>query len=61
MQEITLNLRFQANALRALQEAMESYLIDLMEDSNLCPVHAKCVMIMPKDMQLALRIREEKL
>ena len=60
-QEITPDLRFQVNALRALQEATESYLVGLMEDSNLCAIHTKHVMIMPKDMQLALRIREEKL
>ena len=59
-QEITPNLGFQANALRALQETMESYLIGIMEDSNLHVKHAKHVMIMPKYMQLALRIEEEK-
>jgi histone H3 len=28
-----------------------------MEDSNLCAIHAKRVTIMPKDMQLACRLR----
>ena len=54
-------LRFQANALLALQEAAESYLTGLFEDANLCAIHAKRVTIMPKDMQLARRIRGEKL
>ncbi|CAL8471318.1 g10860 [Coccomyxa elongata] len=31
----------------------------LFEDSNLCAIHAKRVTIMPKDMQLARRIRGE--
>ena len=49
--------RFQSAALGALQEAAEAYLIGLMEDTNLCAIHAKRVTIMPKDMQLAQRIR----
>ena len=60
-QEIMPNLRFQMSALRALQEATESYKVGLMEDTNLCVIHAKCVTIMPKDMQLAHRIWGEKL
>ena len=44
----------------ALQEASEYYLIGLFEDSNLCCIHAKHVTIMPKDIQLAHRIRGEK-
>ena len=59
--EIKPDLRFQASAHRAFQEATENYLKGLMEDSNLCAIHAKHLTIMPKDMHLALRIREEKL
>ena len=40
----------------ALQEAAEAYLIQLLEDSNSCAIHAKQVTILPKDMQLARRI-----
>ena len=43
----------QAGAILALHEAVESYLIRLMEDTNLCAMHAKMVMILPRDMQLA--------
>eukprot|EP00744_Colponema_vietnamica_P007761 GILI01011126.1.p1 GENE.GILI01011126.1~~GILI01011126.1.p1 ORF type:complete len:149 (-),score=12.89 GILI01011126.1:484-930(-) len=50
-------LRWQAEALLALQEAAEAYLVGLFEDTNLCAIHAKRVTIMPKDMQLARRIR----
>lgn len=34
-------------------------MVRLMEHTNLCAIHAKRVTIMPKDMQLALRIRGE--
>jgi histone H3/H4 len=52
--------RFQASAILALQEASEAYLTGLFEDTNLCALHAKRVTIMPKDMQLARRIRGER-
>ena len=42
------------------QQAAEAYLIGLFEDTLLCAVHAKRVTIMPKDMQLARRIRGER-
>ena len=54
------DLRFQSHALLALQEAAESYLVGLFEDTNLCAIHAKRVTIMPKDLQLARRIRGER-
>ena len=41
-------LRFQGSAILALQEASESYLVSLFEDTNLCALHAKRVTIMPK-------------
>ena len=54
------DLRFQSSAVMALQEAAEAYLVSLFEDTNLCAIHAKRVTIMPRDMQLARRIRNEK-
>ena len=54
------DLRFQSNAVLALQEAAEAYLVGLFEDSNLCAIHAKRVTIQPKDMQLARRLRGER-
>ena len=59
-QDFKTDLRFQASAIGALQEAAEAYLVGLFEDSNLCAIHAKRVTIMPKDIQLAMRIRGEK-
>lgn len=53
------DIRFQSNALLALQEAAEAYLVGLFEDTNLCAIHAKRKTIMQKDMQLARRIRGE--
>lgn len=53
-------LRFQSIAIAALQEASEAYLVNLFEDTNLCALHARRVTIMPKDMQLARRIRGER-
>lgn len=60
--EITNNVapepfRWTAEGLLALQEATEDFLVHLLEDCNLCAIHAKRVTIMPKDMQLARRIR----
>ena len=51
---------FQSSAVLALQEASEAYLVGLFEDTNLCAIHAKRVTIMPKDIQLARRIRGER-
>ena len=59
-QDFRTDLRFEGTALLALQEAAESYLIALLEDSNLLVIHAKRVTIMPKDIQLAQRIRSER-
>ena len=55
-----MTIRFQSGAIMALQEASEAYLVGLLEDANLCAVHAKRVTIMPKDIQLAHRIRGER-
>ena len=52
-------IRFQGSTVLALQEAAEAYHVGLFEDTNLCSIHAKRVTIMPKDIQLARRIRGE--
>jgi len=59
-QEFKSDLRFQGSAIMALQEATEAYIVSLFEDTNLCAIHAKRVTIMPKDIQLARRIRGER-
>ncbi|XP_062584322.1 uncharacterized protein LOC134246075 [Saccostrea cucullata] len=50
-------IKFQTAALHALQEACEEFVISVLADTNLCALHGKRVTILPKDMQLALRIR----
>ncbi|UYV67991.1 HIST2H3A [Cordylochernes scorpioides] len=59
-QDFKTDLRFQSSAVMAQQEASEAYLVCLFEDTNLCTIHAKRETFMPKDIQLALRIREER-
>lgn len=53
-------LRFQSQALQALQEATEAYIVGLFEDTNLCAIHAKRVTVQKKDMHLARRIRGDR-
>lgn len=49
--------RFQRTAVLAIREAAEAYITQVLEESNLCAIHAKRVTIMPKDILLANRIR----
>jgi histone H3 len=60
-QEFKTDLRFQGTAVLALQEAAEAYLVALFEDTNLCAIHARRVTILPRDLQLARRIRGERM
>ena len=55
------DMRFQGSTIICLQEAAEAFLVSLLEDTNLCTIHTKRVTIMPKDVQLAHRIRGEHL
>jgi len=59
-QDFKSDLRFQADAVAALQTSAEEYIVNLFTDTNLCAIHAKRVTIMPKDIQLARRIRGER-
>ena len=59
-QELMMEIRFRGSAINALQEAAEAYLVGLFEDTNLCAIHAKRITIMPRDIQLARRIRGER-
>ena len=56
-QDCKADLRFQSAAIGALQEASEAYLVGVFEDANNLAIHAKRVTIMPKDIQLVMRIR----
>ena len=55
-QNCKFGLRFQANVILALQEAAETYLVNLFEHSMLACVHAMRVTIFPKDFDLVCRI-----
>ena len=59
-QDFKTDLRFQSAAILCLQEAAEAYLVRLFDDANLCAIHARRVTIMPKDIQLARRIRGQQ-
>ena len=53
-------MRFQASAILALQEATEGHLVGLFADSNICAVHAKRVGVTGGDIQIAKKLRKEK-
>ena len=52
-QDFKIDLHVQGTAIGALQEASESCLVGLFEDTNLCAAHAKHVTVMTEDIQLA--------
>eukprot|EP00767_Chilomastix_cuspidata_P003449 gnl/Chilomastix_cuspidata/357.p3 GENE.gnl/Chilomastix_cuspidata/357~~gnl/Chilomastix_cuspidata/357.p3 ORF type:complete len:155 (-),score=64.79 gnl/Chilomastix_cuspidata/357:311-775(-) len=58
--DVSPDMRFRAEALDALMEGAESYLVSLLGDTNLAAIHANRVTIMKRDMNLVLRIRREK-
>ena len=60
LQGYSVGYRVTLAMMMALQEAAEVYLVQLLEDLNLCAIHAKCITIQPKDMQLARRIHGER-
>ncbi len=45
------------DALNALHEAAETYIVELFEDALICSKHAKRETLRPEDMQLAQIIR----
>ena len=57
-QDSNQDMRFSKSAVLAMQEATEAYLVGMLEDTNLCAVHAKRVTIMPRDMDLCRRLRQ---
>merc|ERR1711911_397778 len=50
-------IRFQAPALLALQEATETHIVSMFEDALLCAQHAKRITVFGKDFLLVQRIR----
>lgn len=52
-------MRVRSSALEAIQDASENYIVGVLNDANLCTIHAKRVTLFPKDLSLALRLRGE--
>ena len=52
------DLRWQAEAIMALQESSKFYIIGRILDANLCAIHSERVTIMPKDFHLTAKIWE---
>ncbi|KAJ7795315.1 histone 3, partial [Mycena olivaceomarginata] len=52
--------QFQSSALRALQEAAETYLVSLFEDTSITARRANRVTVQQKDLALATRLRGER-
>lgn len=53
-------MRWNSQAVQALQEAAEAYIVGVFEDTSLCAVHAKRQTILKKDMDLARRLRGDR-
>jgi histone H3 len=60
VQDFKSSLHFPSSTMGALQECIESYLVSLFEDTNLCAIYANRVPIQSKDIQLARRLRGER-
>ena len=60
LQGFNMEFRVTPAMVMALQEAAEAYLVQLLEDSNLCAIHAKHITIQLKDIQLARQIHGER-
>ncbi|EAY23233.1 Histone H3, embryonic, putative [Trichomonas vaginalis G3] len=52
--------RYTTGAMEALQEASEAFLIKLLEDGQVCAIHARRITLMNRDLQLAQRLRGDR-
>lgn len=59
-QDFKENLMWSPAAIRALDEALELYLVNLLADANLCALHRGSACVTPKDLQFARRLRGER-
>lgn len=51
------HVRFKHGTLDALQEALENFIVSLAEDAYLCTRHANRVTLMPRDLNLVMKIK----
>ena len=49
--------KWQSGAILCLHEALENFMIDFLNDSNICATHARRVILMDKDMVVVSRVR----
>lgn len=59
-QDFAVDLRFQKEAIDALQQVSEEYLIKLFHDANKCAEHAKRQTVTPDDIKLVRFLRQNK-
>lgn len=60
-QDIKSDLRYPHGAQDSIHEMVEDHLAGLFNHSQSCAIHAKRTMILPKDIQLARRLRDDRL
>ena len=51
-----MGMQYTASAITALQHAVENYLIDMFEHSNILAIHMKRVTILPSDIHTLKRV-----
>eukprot|EP00775_Hariotina_reticulata_P004527 gene4527-biopygen6279 len=56
-QSLTPGFRWHRQGMLALQEAAEAFVIGILEDANLCAIHAKRITVQPRDLECAKIIR----
>lgn len=54
------DVRMQADACEAIQEASETYLVSLLADASAAAVHARRATVRPADLHLARKLRGER-
>lgn len=59
LQQRSTGIKITEMAVEALREASENVLVSVFEDSYLLALHAKRVTLMPRDISLLLRIRND--
>ena len=56
--ELCGDYKWTVRALKVIHEGSEAFLITILEYGNLAAIHGGCVTIMPKDIQLVMKIKE---
>lgn len=58
--DVKMDLRWQASAVAAVQEAAEAFLVSLFGLAQDCAIHAKRITVLPKDIQLVRRLIDKR-